>query len=150
MYLGTHQHNLDAKGRLTLPANIRKQVGDTVCLVPVKEALYGFAPSEFEAWVESLFENGDRHFDPRNRSDVRLRTGLTASAVMIDLDSAGRVALGKLDSSARPGTRDRLGLKDNVTIVGAVDHFEVWNTEKWNKENLGFEEELDALMFCDE
>ncbi len=67
MYLGTRKHSLDAKSRLTLPADFRKQVGDQVCLVPLKDALYGFAPVEYEAWVNSFFENGERHFDPRSR-----------------------------------------------------------------------------------
>jgi MraZ protein len=148
MYLGTRKHSLDAKSRLTLPADFRKQVGDQVCLVPLKDALYGFAPVEYEAWVNSFFENGERHFDPRSRRDVELKRRLTAHAVMVDLDSAGRVALGKLDA-AEPGARARLGLDHDVTVVGAGDHFEIWNSAKWDERNVNFADDLDALMFDD-
>jgi MraZ protein len=149
MYLGTRKHSLDTKSRLTLPADFRKQVGEQVCLVPLKDALYGFAPAEYEAWVDSFFENGERHFDPRNRRDVELKLRLTAHAVMVELDSAGRVALGKLDA-AEPGARGRLGLDHDVTIVGAGNHFEIWNSSKWDEKNVNFADDLDALMFDDE
>ena len=108
----------------------------------------GFTPEGFEAYVDGLFEYGDNHFDPRSRDDVRLRTGLWARAVEVDIDSAGRVALGKLDV-AKPGMREKLGLTDAVTVVGAGDHFEVWNTETWTATQESLEDDLDALLFHD-
>ena len=107
----------------------------------------GFTREGFKAWVDGLFEYGDHHFDPRNRKDVMLKRGLMGSAVEIDVDSAGRVALGKLD--VKPGTREKLGLVADVTVVGADDHFEVWNTEEWNKQQADFEMDLESLLYHD-
>ena len=111
--------SVDAKARVTLPAVFRKQLVDgdkkTIYLVPLNGCVNGFTPERFEEYVNGLFEYGDNHFDPRNRDDVRLKRGLWARAVEVDIDSAGRVALGKLDAS-KAGTREKLGLLDDVTV----------------------------------
>ena len=146
MYLtGSKRFNLDAKGRLTLPATYRKDFEEQgqVVLIPLQDALYGFTPEGFGQWVQSFFEKDGKKFEPGNRRQVALRRKLTGSAVTVDIDSAGRIALGKVDAQKR----ERLGLERDVTVVGVVDHFEVWNTERWEAENAALDEELDALMF---
>lgn len=151
MLTGAYPMSVDAKGRVTLPAVFRKQLVDetnkTILLVPFDGCVNGFTREDFKAWVDGLFEYGDHHFDPRNRKDVMLKRGLMGSAVEIDVDSAGRVALGKLD--VKPGTREKLGLVADVTVVGADDHFEVWNTEEWNRQQADFEMDLESLLYHD-
>lgn len=153
MLAGSYPMNVDAKARVTLPAVFRKQLIDgdskTIYLLPLKECVNGFTPSGLEKFIDGLFiEDGVNRFDSRSRKDVQLKSRLWASAVEVDIDSAGRVALGKLDS-AKVGTRERLGLTADVTVVGAGDHFEVWNTEEWNATQESFEDELDALLYRD-
>ncbi|MGN0055937.1 MAG: division/cell wall cluster transcriptional repressor MraZ [Atopobiaceae bacterium] len=150
MYLtGSKQYNLDAKSRLTLPASYRKDFSDSVCLIPLKDALYGFTPEGFERWVDSFFNHDGRTFDPRNRRDVALRRMLTGNTVTVDIDSAGRVALGKLDMTD-PKARERLGLVKDVTVVGVGDHFEVWSTQRWEAEQAAFADDIDALIYGDQ
>lgn len=153
MLAGSYPMSVDAKARVTLPAVFRKQLvnGDskTIYLLPLKECVNGFTPEGLERFIDGLFvENGENRFDARSRKDVQLRSRLWASAVEVDIDSAGRVALGKLDA-AKAGTRERLGLTADVTVVGAGDHFEVWNTDEWNATQDSFEDELDALLYHD-
>lgn len=150
MLAGTYPMSVDAKARVTLPAVFRKQLVDgdkkTIYLVPLNGCVNGFTLEGYEAYVKGLFEHGDSHFDPRKRDDDRLWRALWARAVEVDIDSAGRVALGKLDTG-RPGLREELGLTGNVTVVGAGDHFEVWNTETWNATQESLEADLEALLF---
>ena len=153
MLAGSYPMSVDAKARVTLPAVFRKQLvnGDskTIYLLPLKECVNGFTPEGLEQFIDGLFiENGENRFDSRSRKDVQLKTRLWASAVEVDIDSAGRVALGKLDA-AKAGTRERLGLTADVTVVGAGDHFEVWNTDEWNATQESFDDELDALLYHD-
>ena len=153
MLAGAYPMTVDAKARVTLPAVFRKQLveGDkkTIYLLPMKECVNGFTPAGLEKFIDGLFiENGVDRFDSRSRKDVQLKSRLWASAVEVDIDSAGRVALGKLDV-AKAGTRERLGLTADVTVAGAGDHFEVWNTERWNATQESFEDELDALLYHD-
>ena len=65
------------------------------------------------------------------------------------LGALGAVAVtrGKLD--VKPGTREKLGLVADVTVVGADDHFEVWNTEEWNRQQADFEMDLESLLYHD-
>jgi MraZ protein len=150
MLVGSFPMSVDSKARVTLPATFRKEMceGDskTIYLVPMKESVDGFTPAGFEAWIDSLFNKDGEGFDTRNRKDVLLRRSLTSRAVSVDIDSAGRVALGKLDAS-KPGTREKYGLTGDVTVIGADDHFEVWNTEKWNESQEAIDEELEELLF---
>jgi len=144
---GSKRYNLDAKARLTLPADYRKQIdGNRILLIPLSDALYGFTPDGFQAWVSSFFEQNGKKFEAGNRKHVALRRKLTGNAVPVDIDAAGRIALGKVDA-ADATARTRLGLERDVTVVGVEDHFEVWNTERWEQENANLADDLDALMF---
>ena len=136
---GTRRCAIDAKARLTLPADIRKDFPDKrVVLMPFKnECLYGFTPEKFEEWVKAVFETNGRSYDDRNPAHRKLMRGLRGSAVELVLDSAGRLALGKLDAvdeSLRPGAptrRQKMGLEHDVMVVGNGDRFEVWNAAQW-------------------
>ncbi|OFK24866.1 MULTISPECIES: division/cell wall cluster transcriptional repressor MraZ [Olsenella] len=143
MYLtGTYKHNLDAKSRVTLPASFRKQVGDQVCLVPVGGALFGFTPESHQAWIDSFFPGG---FNPRNRKDDKLRRALASKTVTVDVDSAGRLALGKVDAAAI----EKCGIEREVAIVGNIDHFEIWDAPSLDAQLDELDEDLEDLMFTD-
>lgn len=143
MYLtGSKKHSLDAKLRLTLPAEYRREFDTRVCLLPLKDAVFGFTPEAHKAYVESQFPHG---YSATSRRDVALRRGLNGATVTVDIDSAGRVALSKLPDAER----ERLGLSGEVMVVGNDDHFEVWNPATWQEINETFAEDLDALMFED-
>lgn len=149
MLMGSYPMTVDAKARVTLPSDFRNQIDSkTIVLVPFRGHVNGFTPDGFNAWLRKL-KLDDESIDERNEKDVRLRSGLVGTAQKVDLDSAGRLALGKLDS-ARPGALERLGLTADVFVVGQTDHFEVWNAEKWSASLAAFDEDSDALLFGSE
>lgn len=147
MYLtGSKTVSMDAQGRITLPAEYRddfKESGNKVCLILVKGALWGFTPEGHQAWVESCFPEG---FNPRSKKDKALRLALNARTVTVDIDKAGRVALGKVPES----DLSRLGFGREVVIVGDADHFAVWNAQTWAAKQAELEVDLDALLDDDE
>lgn len=145
MYLtGEYQHSLDPKVRLTLPAGFRKQLDKSVVLVPVpfENAIYGFTPEGHEAWVQSYFPEG---FNPRSRKDQQLRRSLNARAVTVEIDQAGRVALGKLPD----GTLAKRGIEREVTVIGNADHFEIWSPEEYQAVSAQYAQDEDDLFFDD-
>lgn len=146
MLLGTFPMTVDAKARVTLPASFRKQMDKTIVLVPYGDRVNGFTLDGFQAWIKALFNRGDEGFNPRSRADIRLQTGITANSVEVDIDSAGRIALGKIDN-ARPGRRKKLGLEGDVVVVGAYDHFEVWDAAKWEEAQEAFDEDFESLLY---
>ena len=74
MLTGSFERNLDAKGRLSLPAALREDLSSRVRILPAPdvEAVYVFPEDQYEAWVMSLFEKQDRGFDRRNPKDQKL------------------------------------------------------------------------------
>ena len=143
MYLtGSKTVSVDAQGRITLPAEYRddfKEAGNKVCLILVKGALWGFTPEGHEEWVESCFPEG---FNPRSKKDKLLRLGLNAKTVTVDIDKAGRVALGKIAAS----DLEKLALGREAVVVGDADHFAVYNTEAWAAKQAELEIDIDALL----
>lgn len=137
MLTGQYQRSMDSKLRVTLPAVLRRQLGEVVQLIPRKDALYGYTPESFEGFVDGLGLN------PRKRDDAETLRLLSSMATTVEVDSAGRVALGKIDESAR-GHRERLGLDGDLMVIGAGDHFEIWAAERWN-ERYGESDAVDRL-----
>lgn len=143
MFTGTYERNLDAKGRLTLPASLRKQFDASVCVVkaPDVDALYIFSDDGYEKWVMGLFEKRGG-FDPRKREDQMLMRKLNAMATPIDIDSASRVSLSEQ-------LRAKASLEREVTVIGNTDHLEVWDRATWERENEAVsDEDLQDLFFA--
>lgn len=139
---GTYRHNLDAKSRVTLPATFRRQVDEQVLLVPFNGALYGFTPDAYREWLGSVFPAG---LNPRNAKDVRLQRAIASSTTTVDVDSAGRIALGKLPAQQLA----QCGLVREVAIVGNIDHFEIWDAQTFDQQMAETSPYLDSLMFSE-
>ena len=139
---GSYSHNTDAKLRLTLPSIFRKEFDEKVVLVkvPSEDCIYGFSPKGFESWVDSLFPNG---FNQRDKKQAHLRRIINARAVYLDIDSAGRIALSKMEERDLEILHGRA-----VTIVGNEDHFEVWDAKTFAavEEEIS-DEEFESLFY---
>lgn len=142
MLTGTFERNLDAKGRLSLPAAVRSELNEHVYVLPAPDvdALYVFSSDEFEKWVLGLFEKRGG-FNPRKRADQALMRKVTSKATPMDIDSASRIGLSE-------ALREKAGLEREVTVVGNWDHLEIWDRAKWDEVDACDEEDED--LFFDE
>jgi MraZ protein len=62
---------------------------------------------------------------------------------MVEIDSAGRIALGKVDEQARKNLR----IDREVVVVGSGDRFEVWSSDAWKELNASVtDEDLAEVM----
>ncbi len=138
--MGTKRHSVDSKLRLKLPAEFRREFGDQVCLLPMGESLYGFTPEEHASFVEERF---GANFNPRNRAQEDLRRLLNATTVELDIDSAGRISLGKVPEAARPWVK----ANKPVVVVGNERRFEIWNEESWAKKEQEMQAQLESLLY---
>lgn len=125
--VGNFHHKLDAKGRVSLPANFRKVLPDRlkVTLSPEKECLYVFEPDAFGEWVDLFFKE-DGGYNPRSRRHVKLRRVLNASARDAEIDAAGRINISA-------DLRSDAGLDKEVVINGDTDHLEIWDAKRWDE-----------------
>ena len=142
---GTYERNLDAKGRLSLPAALKDKLGKNVCVLraPDVDALYVFSAEEYEKWVMALFEKREgaqKGFNPRSRADQALMRKVNAMATSVDVDSASRIALSE-------SLRAKAHLDREVTVVGNFDHMEIWDRATWEAANTASDEDLSDLFF---
>jgi mraZ protein len=131
---GGHQHTLDAKGRLFIPAKLREELGNVFFVTISPEKCLSVYSSE--SW-ESLSSK----VNAMPYSDQRKMRPLFAYATKCELDSQGRILLPQM-------LREFAGLTKNVTVVGNNNHAEIWDTDSWNDvfANEGTPENLMAVM----
>lgn len=143
MYLtGTKNVTVDAQGRITLPADMRKEFEDsrTISLIYMEGALWGFTPEAHEKWVHSCFPDG---YNPRSKKDAKLLRYLTSKTTTLDIDKAGRVAVSKINES----DFEKLNLGHEAVVVGVMDHIEIYNAATWSIEQAEVEDGLDELLY---
>jgi MraZ protein len=123
VFRGHYRHTIDPKGRVSIPAKFRDVLGesqdDQLVVVPTPNALDVHPLSEFknlEARVKTL----------PSQSPVRREFlySYISRGIDVELDRNGRVQISQ-------DYRERAGLKKDVVIIGMMEHFEVWDAERW-------------------
>ena len=122
MFLGENRVQLDAKNRLRLPANYRREIGG-LCYVTVglNSCLQLFKADEFEDYVQKLQEIPAH--DIESRRGVRT---FMALAKEIEPDDQGRFILPK-------NLKDYAKIDKNVVFAGVGKSIEIWAEEEWDK-----------------
>ena len=125
--LGEYARKLDAKGRLSLPADFRKVLAEDLRVTPdpTNQCLLVFEVDAFSAWVESLFAS-QGGYSSSNRKMVAQRKVLNSRVQPCEVDNSGRIHLS-------PAQREVAALEKDVVIVGDTDHFEIWDEKRWNQ-----------------
>jgi MraZ protein len=123
MLLGEHEHTLDDKNRLTLPAKLREQLGDRVVVTRGLEGcLNVYASSEWESLAERV-----TGLDPLSRDGRTWRRYFFTGAVHGELDKQGRMVL-------PPSLLKNVGIEREVTVAGMYDHLEIWDRARWREQ----------------
>jgi transcriptional regulator MraZ len=120
MLLGEHDHQLDGKNRLTLPARQREALGESVVVTRGMDGcLFAYAADEWERLAERI-----RSLDPLSRESRMMQRHFFSGAVKADLDKQGRMVL-------PAGLLQSAGIEREVTVAGVYDHLEIWDRAKW-------------------
>lgn len=134
-FLGSYLHQMDAKGRLSLPAAFRRG-SDAEAFVMVQahdDALSLYPLGTWEQVQERLMELRERRPETRH---YLLR--VTAQAHEVVPDKQGRILVpDRLQESA--------GLDGEALVVGALDRIELWNPDRFEETTEGADEEFDGL-----
>jgi MraZ protein len=128
LFRGITSLNLDAKGRLSIPAKHRQRLGTycdgkvvvTVDLLDPCLQLYPL--SEWEAVERKLIA-----LPSYNRQARYIKRQLIGHSVECELDSHGRILL-------PPQLRAHADLRKNITLVGQGNKFELWGTAIWERQ----------------
>ena len=135
-FLGSHTHQLDSKGRVSLPAPFRRgREGESFVLIRTQPDALSLYPDD--AWGDvqaELREMSKRQ--PRLKNQV-LR--VTADAVEVAPDKQGRILIPeKLRTAA--------SLKTEALLVGAINHIEIWDPTKFDKATQVRDDDFDQHL----
>jgi transcriptional regulator MraZ len=124
MLLGAHEHTIDDKNRLTLPAKFRQAFADGVVVTRGFDGcLFAFRREDWHRLVESRLAP----LDPLSEETRRLERFFFSGAAEADLDKQGRVML--------PAQLiDHAQLAREVVVAGVNDRLEIWDRNAWRKE----------------
>jgi len=139
VFLGEYSHNLDSKGRLTIPAKYREQLepgmvvtrnpaGNCLLLMPLDEW------ARVSAQVSALPLTDSR--------SALLRRALFSAAEDLIQDRQGRILVSQR-------LRDFAHIEAEVIVAGMNTHIELWNPQMWQEQVLAplESDELGSNMF---
>jgi MraZ protein len=124
MLLGEHEHTLDDKNRLTLPARFRQAFAEGIVVTRGMDGcLFAYTPQDWDTLVRGRLAT----LDPLSKEGRRMQRFFYAGATEAELDKQGRVGIpGALLEHAKLG-RD-------VVVAGVHDHLEIWDRAAWRLE----------------
>lgn len=118
---GEYQHTLDTKGRLSIPARLREELGNVFYVtLSMDKCLSAYSAESWRKFSDKVNEM------PYVKQ--RKMRPLFAYAAKCEIDAQGRILLPQ-------NLRDYAGLIKNVTVVGSNNHAEFWDSESWAEIN---------------
>ncbi len=118
-FMGEYNHSLDSKGRLIVPSKFRDLLGDEFYVTKgLDPCLIAYTPEKWQEVLDCLEEQ----LPTNSRSGRAMRRYLIGGAAAVEIDKQGRVLI--------PGNlRQFAHLDKNLVLVGAGDHFEIWDEQ---------------------
>jgi MraZ protein len=128
MFTGEYRHSVDAKGRVAIPARFRLQLEDGAVVAKwVDGCAAVFTRSAFEQLASRVAALPLA--DERARSFSRF---LFSSAFDVESDAQGRIVVPS-------SIREWAGLGSESIVVGARDHVEIWDPQRWAQAQAGMD-----------
>ena len=133
MLLGEYSHNLDAKGRVSVPAKFREDLGHTFIVTKgLDNCLFAYSKEEWKTFEEKLKNLPLTNMNARNF--IRF---FFSGATECEIDKQGRINIPQ-------NLREYASLSKDVYIIGVSTRVEIWDQEKWDNytspENMDLDE----------
>ncbi len=134
MFLGEYLHNIDSKGRLTLPAKFRGELAKGVVVTRGLDGCLFVHP--VDEWQELAKKINSL---PLTRKDARTLARLIYSGASdCTPDKQGRILLPSY-------LREFAGVDGETVIIGLHNRLEIWNPQRWERVRREVEEEGDII-----
>ena len=116
---GMYTQTIDAKGRLYIPAKIRKELGETIYIsLSTQNCISMYSQ---DRWAKLV----DNFASVPKGLQLKMRR-LFASTYCCEFDKRGYLSI-------PPVLRTSVGITKEVVIVGAGDSCEIWDSGVWNE-----------------
>jgi MraZ protein len=137
--IGEHELTIDDKGRMLVPADVRKRLetfGESDVLVLVNMGGRGFLyPEKYHLSRLGTVQVG---IIPTVQEQLLMRA-LFGQSSRLQWDKQGRVLVSQKLSNG-------LKLDRDITIVCAGDHLELWNRPDWEEEQQRLQQQMPELI----
>ena len=138
MFLGEYHQKIDEKGRLTIPAKIRNELGnDFIVTRGMDGCLFIYQKN---IWDKIISKYQDLPNIKETRNFMRF---LLSGANTQNFDRQGRININTSLIKYASLTKD-------CVVIGVGDRLEIWDEERWNKFTLenenSFSEMADSLF----
>lgn len=122
MLIGTYFHNMDAKGRLFMPAKLRENLGDSFMATrSVDKCIVVFSPNEFNKIAQKTKE-----IPLSDLPAQRFMRDFFSNAMYCEPDKQGRILLPQ-------NLRNYIGITKEAVITGILNRVEIWAKEEYDK-----------------
>lgn len=137
-FKGIETYTLDNKGRVNIPAKMRKtlspEASDTFVLTRgFEKCIYAYPLDEWKKKEEQLEQLNE--YQEKNRFFMRM---LLQYSEDVKMDAQLRVALPK-------ELLEFAGIEKKVTIAGVMNHIEFWNPEEYDSYMKGHPESYEEV-----
>lgn len=138
MFLGEYTHNIDDKGRITIPAKFRGILASGLVVTRGFDQNLMLFP--MDGWEELAQRIAER---PLSDEDVRaFRRRVFSGAIDLMPDRQGRILL-------PPYLREFAGIDGEVVIAGMFNYVELWSRDSWTAVRQSIESNEDAARWED-
>ena len=122
MLLGEYRHNVDVKGRVSVPSKFREDLGQSFVVTKgLDNCLFMYSKAEWETFEEKLKQL------PLTNADARTFIRFFfAGATEVEVDKQGRINIPQV-------LRDYAEIKKDVVIAGVATRAEIWDSDAWDK-----------------
>ncbi|NLJ97157.1 MAG: division/cell wall cluster transcriptional repressor MraZ [Clostridiales bacterium] len=123
MFMGEYVHTVDAKGRIIIPSKFREDLGEEFVITQgLDGCLFIYPNSEWQIFVEKLKTL------PGTKEARQLQRYFMAGAAACQVDKQGRILI-------PIRLRENAALDKDIVFVGVLNKIEIWNKERWEKNN---------------
>jgi MraZ protein len=134
MFLGRFSHNLDAKGRLAIPAKFRGALADGLVVTRgIDRCLSVYPLIAWQILAERI--SALSISDPDARQFKRM---VFAEAMDEELDAQGRIVV-------PPELRRYAGIEREAIVVGMNTYVEIWDPARWSALSATVEDEGSSI-----
>lgn len=132
---GQFNHNIDAKGRLIVPAKFRELLGEEFVVTKgLDHCLFGYPNEEWD-----LFEEKLRKLPIQNKKARQTKHFFISCATDCEIDNQGRILIPSV-------LREFAGLEKEVAIVGNGERIEIWDREVWDSMSNDIADNMDDIV----
>ena len=121
MFIGEYDHNIDAKGRVTMPMKIREEIGEIFIITKgLDGCLFGYSKTEWANFEEKL-----KTLPLTNKNARDFVRFFLSGAIECEIDKQGRFLI---PSNLRKYAK----LDKQLVVIGVGTRIEIWDKDEWN------------------